>query len=79
MLLANISVAQKIKQEFPEFAVLRRHPQPPPSNFEPLIKAASLKVIPLGFCIYVILISHFCSLHRVCISRLTVERLCLSP
>jgi exosome complex exonuclease DIS3/RRP44 len=47
MLLANVSVAQKINQEFPEFAVLRRHPQPPPSNFEPLIKAAFLKGVHL--------------------------------
>ncbi|KAG6799814.1 exosome complex exonuclease RRP44 [Apis mellifera caucasica] len=40
MLLANISVAKKILEEFPECAILRRHPEPPPSNFEPLIKAA---------------------------------------
>lgn len=39
MLLANISVAEKINEEFPEFAMLRRHPQPPQTNFEPLIKA----------------------------------------
>ncbi|XP_053981300.1 exosome complex exonuclease RRP44 [Hylaeus volcanicus] len=39
MLLANISVAKKIVEEFPECAVLRRHPEPPPANFEPLIKA----------------------------------------
>lgn len=39
MLLANISVAKKIVNEFPECAVLRRHPEPPPANFEPLIKA----------------------------------------
>lgn len=39
MLLANISVAKKIVKEFPECAVLRRHPEPPPANFEPLIKA----------------------------------------
>lgn len=39
MLLANISVAQKIDAEFPEFAMLRRHPEPPQNNFEPLIKA----------------------------------------
>ncbi|KZC14228.1 PREDICTED: exosome complex exonuclease RRP44 [Dufourea novaeangliae] len=39
MLLANISVAKKIVTEFPECAVLRRHPEPPPANFEPLIKA----------------------------------------
>lgn len=41
MLLANISVAQKIFDTFPEFAVLRRHPKPSTSNFEELIKAAS--------------------------------------
>ncbi|GAB1867172.1 Exosome complex exonuclease RRP44 [Camponotus japonicus] len=40
MLLANISVAEKILKEFPECAMLRRHPEPPQSNFEPLIKAA---------------------------------------
>lgn len=39
MLLANISVAEKIESEFPEFAMLRRHPEPPQTNFEPLIKA----------------------------------------
>lgn len=40
MLLANISVAQKIYDAFPEFAVLRRHPKPSQSNFEELIVAA---------------------------------------
>nr|XP_054755302.1 exosome complex exonuclease RRP44-like [Lytechinus pictus] len=40
MLLANISVAQRIRQEFPLSACLRRHPVPPPSNFEPIIKVA---------------------------------------
>ncbi|XP_077301036.1 exosome complex exonuclease RRP44-like protein Dis3 [Arctopsyche grandis] len=39
MLLANISVAQKIDVEFPECAMLRRHPEPPQANFTPLIKA----------------------------------------
>ncbi|XP_015122485.1 exosome complex exonuclease RRP44 isoform X2 [Diachasma alloeum] len=39
MLLANISVAKKILDEFPECAMLRRHPEPPQSNFEPLVKA----------------------------------------
>ncbi|GFR81945.1 exosome complex exonuclease RRP44 [Elysia marginata] len=43
MLLANISVAEKILYEFPDNALLRRHPAPPPSNFEPLIKAAESK------------------------------------
>ncbi|CAG9864161.1 unnamed protein product [Phyllotreta striolata] len=39
MLLANISVAEKILDEFPECAMLRRHPTPPSTNFDPLIKA----------------------------------------
>lgn len=39
MLLANCSVAAKIEKEFPEYAMLRRHPTPPQSNFDPLIKA----------------------------------------
>lgn len=44
MLLANISVAEKIVHEFPDNALLRRHPSPPASNFDPLIKAAKSKV-----------------------------------
>lgn len=39
MLLANISVAKKILEDFPECAMLRRHPEPPQANFDPLIKA----------------------------------------
>ncbi|XP_075227748.1 exosome complex exonuclease RRP44-like protein Dis3 [Lycorma delicatula] len=39
MLLANVSVAEKILEEFPEFGMLRRHPKPPQSNFDPLVKA----------------------------------------
>ncbi|NXF35067.1 RRP44 exonuclease, partial [Nyctibius bracteatus] len=45
MLLANISVAQKIYNEFPEFALLRKHPAPPPSNYDVLVKAAKSKAI----------------------------------
>lgn len=48
MLLANISVAEKIVAEFPECAMLRRHPEPPQSNFEPLIKAAQNQVLPFS-------------------------------
>lgn len=44
MLLANISVAKKIFQNFPEFAVLRRHPSPAAANYDVLVKAASSKV-----------------------------------
>lgn len=40
MLLANCSVAEFTLNSFREFAVLRRHPVPPPSNFEPLLQAA---------------------------------------
>lgn len=36
MLLANISVASKIYQAFPQTALLRRHAAPPKSNFEEL-------------------------------------------
>lgn len=58
MLLANISVAQKIYDEFPECALLRKHPAPPPSNYDILIKAAKSKVssflylfINRGYCV----------------------------
>jgi len=40
MLLANISVAKKIYEHFPQYAVLRKHQKPPVSNFDTLIKAA---------------------------------------
>ncbi|XP_072850829.2 exosome complex exonuclease RRP44 isoform X2 [Pogona vitticeps] len=43
MLLANISVAQKIYNEFSEHALLRKHPAPPPSNYDILVKAAKSK------------------------------------
>ncbi|KAK4872641.1 hypothetical protein RN001_014670 [Aquatica leii] len=39
MLLANISVAEIILESFPDCAMLRRHPEPPATNFEPLVKA----------------------------------------
>lgn len=39
MLLANISVAEKILEDFPDCAMLRRHPTPPATNFDPLVKA----------------------------------------
>ena len=45
MLLANITVAQRIYEEFPKSAVLRKHPPPPLSNFESLLVAAKTKVI----------------------------------
>ncbi|KAJ7600823.1 hypothetical protein C8J56DRAFT_1038453 [Mycena floridula] len=36
MLLANVSVAKKIQETFPQSAVLRRHLPPPKANFEKL-------------------------------------------
>jgi len=39
MLAANISAAERIFREFPDCAMLRRHPSPPHSNFDPLVKA----------------------------------------
>uniref|UniRef100_A0AAJ7SLB3 Protein DIS3 homolog n=3 Tax=Petromyzon marinus TaxID=7757 RepID=A0AAJ7SLB3_PETMA len=47
MLLANISVAERIVDEFPECALLRRHPAPPPSNYDILVKAAKSKNIEI--------------------------------
>lgn len=47
MLLANISVAQKIYDEFPESALLRKHPAPPPSNYDILLKAAKSKNVEI--------------------------------
>uniref|UniRef100_A0A1A7Y0C5 Exosome complex exonuclease RRP44 n=1 Tax=Iconisemion striatum TaxID=60296 RepID=A0A1A7Y0C5_9TELE len=47
MLLANISVAQKIYDEFSECALLRKHPAPPPSNYDVLIKAAKSKNVEI--------------------------------
>ena len=40
MLLANVVVAEKILRQFPQCAVLRRHPRPSEEMFEPLLKAA---------------------------------------
>ncbi|XP_067948007.1 exosome complex exonuclease RRP44-like [Watersipora subatra] len=37
MLLANVSVAKHIHKEFAQCAVLRRHPLPPYSNFDPML------------------------------------------
>lgn len=52
MLLANISVAERILAEFPECAMLRRHPEPPQNNFEPLIKAARNQVFSISYMLY---------------------------
>lgn len=44
MLLANISVAQQLAADFPQCALLRRHPAPPPANFASFLKAAKQQV-----------------------------------
>ncbi|KAI1313414.1 exosome catalytic subunit dis3 [Mortierella claussenii] len=41
MLLANISVARKIYEKFPDSAMLRCHPTPPATSFEKLEKAVA--------------------------------------
>lgn len=43
MLLANISVATKIHQAFPQTALLRRHASPPHTNFEELANQLRVK------------------------------------
>ena len=45
MLLANCEVARHIEKEFPQCAVLRRHPSPPLTNFDLLVNAAAVKGI----------------------------------
>lgn len=41
MLLANISVAEKIYSKFSQSSMLRRHPTPPLSNFDQIRKSLS--------------------------------------
>ncbi|CAK1598616.1 unnamed protein product [Parnassius mnemosyne] len=41
MLLANVSVAERLARDFPQCALLRRHPAPPPAYFHTFLKAAS--------------------------------------
>ena len=48
MLLANITVAKRILQQFPKIAMLRRHPTPTPVMLEPLVKAAKLKGVQVS-------------------------------
>ncbi|KAK6748752.1 hypothetical protein RB195_001401 [Necator americanus] len=40
MLLANVSVAEKILTEYPDCAMLRRHPVPTEASYKPLVEAA---------------------------------------
>ena len=42
MLFANITVAKKITETFPRYALLRRHPVPQKQNFDGLIAAAAV-------------------------------------
>uniref|UniRef100_A0A0R3RRV1 Protein DIS3 homolog n=1 Tax=Elaeophora elaphi TaxID=1147741 RepID=A0A0R3RRV1_9BILA len=43
MLLANISVAERITADFPDCALLRRHPVPPEENYKPVVDMAKAK------------------------------------
>ncbi|KAH8924575.1 RNB-domain-containing protein [Atractiella rhizophila] len=43
MLLANISVAERIYQQFPLTAVLRRHAPPPKTNFDALVNVLKVR------------------------------------
>lgn len=40
MLLANCSVAERCLESFASLSLLRRHPVPPPRQFDPLLRAA---------------------------------------
>ena len=42
MLLANISVAEKILAEYPDCALLRRHPVPAEQSYKPLVEVCIL-------------------------------------
>lgn len=48
MLLANISVAKHIYENFTHCALLRRHPSPPLSNYDILIKAGACKGVQIA-------------------------------
>ena len=48
MLLANISVAKHIYETFPHCALLRRHPAPPLSNYDILLKAGASKGVQIA-------------------------------
>ncbi|KAG0716047.1 Exosome complex exonuclease RRP44 [Chionoecetes opilio] len=47
MLLANVTSAESTLKHFPDCALLRRHPAPPHSNFEPLLLSAKSQNIEL--------------------------------
>ena len=84
MLLANVSVAEKILHEFPDNALLRRHPSPPTSNFDPVIKAAASKVPDFKYltwfdfysasCFGFIEFYYFCGLCKCQLSNINMEK-----
>ena len=47
MLAANVRAAEFTLSKFPSAAMLRRHPEPPPEQFAPLLRAASSAGIEL--------------------------------
>ncbi|WKY03461.1 hypothetical protein Q1695_004873 [Nippostrongylus brasiliensis] len=48
MLLANIAVAEKILAEYPDCAMLRRHPVPTEASYKPLVEAAKQRGISIN-------------------------------
>lgn len=68
MLLANISVATKILEDFPECAMLRRHPKPPVANFEPLVKAGRNLVCYQAVSYYIAVVHSAKLVQAFCIS-----------
>ncbi|KHJ78853.1 hypothetical protein OESDEN_21521 [Oesophagostomum dentatum] len=56
MLLANISVAEKILAEYPDCAMLRRHPVPTEASYKPLVEVRNLfNVTTLGKVLEIVL------------------------
>lgn len=46
MLLANVTVAEECLRNFPNAAMLRRHPVPEPEAFQPLVEVYLIDYLP---------------------------------
>ncbi|VDK59971.1 unnamed protein product [Cylicostephanus goldi] len=55
MLLANISVAEKILAEYPDCAMLRRHPVPTEASYKPLVEVSFYSKIYYSLKIFITL------------------------
>lgn len=69
MLLANISVAERITADFPNCALLRRHPVPPKENYKPLVDVRE------KFLCMLILPFHLGSLEKIHIQKFLILNL----